>query len=148
VLKRACVKRLVDLPAAANNEAVAKLEQQLKDAEENAGETEIRDAFLARAEHYATIGDKVRGTTRARVTVRGALTPERCPTPGRARHRGQAQALEWYNKTFSKSVGAGMKLDVLFSIIRIGFFFSDMSLTSSTIDKARTYVPRRDASAG
>ena len=41
-----------------------------------------------------------------------------------------------------------MKLDVLFSIIRIGFFFSDMSLTSSTIDKARTYVPRRDASAG
>ena len=79
VLKRACVKRLVDLRAAANNEAVAKLEQQLKDAEENAGETEIRDAFLARAEHYATIGDKVRGTTRARVTVRGALTPERAP---------------------------------------------------------------------
>lgn len=72
--------------------------------------------------------------------ARRTETRENLPS-GHARCREQAQALEWYNKTFSKSVGAGMKLDVLFSIIRIGFFFSDMSLTSSTIDKARTYVP-------
>ena len=43
-----------------NEEALKKLDERLKDAEENLGETEISDTLLARAEHFAKIGDKVR----------------------------------------------------------------------------------------
>jgi 26S proteasome regulatory subunit N7 len=42
-----------------NEEALKKLDERLKDAEENLGETEISDTLLARAEHFAKIGDKV-----------------------------------------------------------------------------------------
>jgi 26S proteasome regulatory subunit N7 len=42
-----------------NEEALKKLDDRLKDAEENLGETEISDTLLARAEHFAKIGDKV-----------------------------------------------------------------------------------------
>ena len=43
-----------------NEEALKKLDERLKDAEENLGETEISDTLLARAEHFAKIGDKVK----------------------------------------------------------------------------------------
>ena len=49
----------------ANAQRLARIEQQLKDAEENAGETEIREAYAARAEHYTLVGDKVRARTRS-----------------------------------------------------------------------------------
>lgn len=42
-----------------NEEALKKLDERLKDAEENLGETEISDTLLARAEYFAKIGDKV-----------------------------------------------------------------------------------------
>lgn len=42
-----------------NEEGLKKLDEKLKDAEENLGETEISDTLLARAEHFAKIGDKV-----------------------------------------------------------------------------------------
>jgi hypothetical protein len=44
----------------ANADRLVQLEAQAKDAEENAGESEVREAFAARAEHYTLIGDKVR----------------------------------------------------------------------------------------
>lgn len=43
-----------------NEEALKKLDERLQDAEENLGETEISDTLLARAEHFAIIGDKVK----------------------------------------------------------------------------------------
>jgi 26S proteasome regulatory subunit N7 len=43
-----------------NEDALKKLDERLKDAEENLGETEISDTLLARAEYFAKIGDKVR----------------------------------------------------------------------------------------
>ena len=42
-----------------NEETFKKLDETLKDAEENLGETEIRDALYAKAEHLCKIGDKV-----------------------------------------------------------------------------------------
>ena len=42
-----------------NEEMVKKLDETLKDAEENLGETEIRDALYAKAEYLCKIGDKV-----------------------------------------------------------------------------------------
>ena len=42
-----------------NEEKFKKLDETLKDAEENLGETEIRDALYAKAEYLCQIGDKV-----------------------------------------------------------------------------------------
>ncbi|KAG0378118.1 26S proteasome non-ATPase regulatory subunit 6 [Mortierella sp. AD032] len=50
-----------------NEEALKKLDERLKDAEENLGETEISDTLLARAEHLAKIGDKEKSLTAYRV---------------------------------------------------------------------------------
>src|SRR5690554_1925269 len=43
----------------ANQEELQKLEDAVKDAKENLGESEVREAMLKRANHYARIGDKV-----------------------------------------------------------------------------------------
>ncbi len=37
---------------------LAELDEKVKDAEENLGETEVRDGMLAKAEFLASIGDK------------------------------------------------------------------------------------------
>ena len=50
------------------------------------------------------------------------------------------KATEWYEKAFEKSVGAGTKLDVIFSIIRVGFFWHDLALIKKNIERARKYV--------
>jgi len=41
-----------------NDEDLAKIEEKIKDAQENLGDIEIRDALLAKAEFYSRIGDK------------------------------------------------------------------------------------------
>jgi 26S proteasome subunit RPN7 len=52
-------QELVDKLQASNNETLKTLDDKVKDAEENLGESEIRDALLARAEFFSRIGDKV-----------------------------------------------------------------------------------------
>ena len=42
----------------ANAAALAALDAKIAESEEQEGETEIREAFLARAEHYISIGEK------------------------------------------------------------------------------------------
>lgn len=42
-----------------NKKKLEELEEKIKDAEENLGEIEIRDAYLDKAEYYVLIGDKV-----------------------------------------------------------------------------------------
>ena len=42
-----------------NKTEIEKLEEAVKDAEENLGEIEIRDAKIAKAEYLSEIGDKV-----------------------------------------------------------------------------------------
>lgn len=50
---------LVSKLQASNEETIKTLDDKVKDAEENLGESEIRDALLARAEFFSRIGDKV-----------------------------------------------------------------------------------------
>lgn len=50
---------LVSKLKASNDETIKTLDDKVKDAEENLGESEIRDAHLARAEFFSRIGDKV-----------------------------------------------------------------------------------------
>ena len=42
-----------------NTKEIEELDSKIKDAEENLGELEIRDAYLNKAEYYVNIGDKV-----------------------------------------------------------------------------------------
>ncbi len=43
-----------------NKEELAKLEEKIENTQKNFGETEQRDALLAKAEYLCKIGDKVR----------------------------------------------------------------------------------------
>ena len=43
-----------------NEKRLEELDVKIKDAEENFGETEIREAMLEKAHYYSQIGDKVR----------------------------------------------------------------------------------------
>ena len=43
----------------ANEEELKRLDEELEDAEKNLGESEIRDAMMAKAEYLCQIGDKV-----------------------------------------------------------------------------------------
>lgn len=47
----------------ANEEELKRLDEELEDAEKNLGESEIRDAMMAKAEYLCRIGDKVSGET-------------------------------------------------------------------------------------
>lgn len=44
----------------ANEDELKRLDEELEDAEKNLGESEIRDAMMAKAEYLCRIGDKVR----------------------------------------------------------------------------------------
>ena len=59
-LKWAIDNSLLATMHANNEETFKKLDETVKDAEENLGETEIRDALYAKAEYLCKIGDKVR----------------------------------------------------------------------------------------
>lgn len=43
----------------ANEDELKRLDEELEDAEKNLGESEIRDAMMAKAEYLCRIGDKV-----------------------------------------------------------------------------------------
>jgi 26S proteasome regulatory subunit N7 len=59
---------LVDKLKAANEETIKTLDEKVKDATENLGESEIREALLARAEFFSRTGDKEKALTAYRQT--------------------------------------------------------------------------------
>jgi len=85
---------------------VKELNDTIADAEENLGESEVREGFLARADFYCRIGDK-------------------------------EKAIQAFRDTTEKTVGLGQKLDIIFTLIRMGFFWNDNDLLSRNIEKAR-----------
>jgi len=93
----------------ANEEKLKKLDEAIKDAQENLGESEVRDSFAAKADYYNRIGDK-------------------------------ENAVSQYRQTLEKTVGAGQKLDVIFSILRIGLFWLDHDLLQRNFERAHSMV--------
>ena len=63
---------------AANDAKVVELDAAIKDAEENLGESEIKDAQLAKAKHYDSIGDLVRGPPSIHARQSQRLTCAHC----------------------------------------------------------------------
>jgi 26S proteasome regulatory subunit N7 len=89
-----------------NQEKITALKAKIKDAEENLGESDVREAMLAEADHYSSSLDK-------------------------------DSAVSAYRETLEKSIGLGEKLDIIFTLIRIGLFWRDESLILRNIEKAK-----------
>ena len=99
------------------NEAVlAEMESKIKDSLENLGETEYSDALTTKATYLARIGEKVL----ERLT--------------------QQVAVEAFDLAFEKTASLGHKIDILFAVIRIGFFHNDYHLITSYIEKVEGFT--------
>jgi len=85
------------------------LDATIKDAIENLGESEVRDALQAKADFYARIGDK-------------------------------DNAVKQYRVTLEKTVGSGQKLDIIFTILRVGLFWMDHDLIKRNLEQAHSMV--------
>ncbi|KAI3421001.1 hypothetical protein GPALN_014628 [Globodera pallida] len=94
-----------------NAEKLEEFEKKIKDAEENLGESEVRQSHLAKAEYLCKIGDKER-------------------------------ALAAFQQTFDKTVGIGYRIDLVFNMIRIGFFFMDHQIITDNIAKAKELMEK------
>lgn len=70
---------------------------------------QVREAKMAKATFFATIGDK-------------------------------EKALAGYNETLEETVGSGGRIDVVFSIIRLGFCVDDADLIAKNLDKVQGFV--------
>lgn len=97
---------LVGTMKAENEKKVQELSDTITDAEQNLGESEVREGYLARADFYCKIGDK-------------------------------EKAIQAFRETTEKTVGLGQKLDILFTLIRMGFFWNDDDLVTRNIEKAK-----------
>lgn len=91
-----------------NDAKIKVLDAKIKDTEENLGESEVREALLAKANFYHDIGDK-------------------------------ENALAAYKLTTTKTVAIGLKLDIVFSVLRIGFCFGDNDLIHRYLEIAEGY---------
>lgn len=100
---------LVETMKAEIEKKVKELNDTIADAEENLGESEVREGFLARADFYCRIGDK-------------------------------EKAIQAFRETTEKTVGLGQKLDILFTLIRMGFFWNDNDLVTRNIEKAKSMI--------
>jgi len=100
---------LVETMKAEIEKKVKELNDTIADAEENLGESEVREGFLARADFYCRIGDK-------------------------------EKAIQAFRETTEKTVGLGQKLDILFTLIRLGFFWNDDDLVTRNIEKAKSMI--------
>lgn len=98
-------KAIEAVMAQENERKITQLTATLDDAVKNLGETEVREALLARSDYYCRIGNK-------------------------------EKALEHYEETLKKTVALGQKLDILFTLVRLGFFYDDSELVRGSIKRA------------
>lgn len=93
------------------------LEDKLKDAEENLGESEVSELLRAKAMYLCRIGSKVRCTRVFRLTK-------------------QDQAVPALETALEKTAGLGARIDLVLALVRMGLFSSDVQLVTANIDRA------------
>lgn len=91
----------------ANAAELQRLADSLKETEENAGETEVRDVLHARADYLADIMDR-------------------------------EAAAKAYTETEAKTAGAGPKMDLAFSLVRVDIALGDWHAAKKGLDHARS----------
>lgn len=93
-----------------NDATLKAFEEKIKDAEENLGENEVREALLEKANFLARVGDK-------------------------------ALAIEAYAVTEAHpKTTTGQKMDIVFSVLRIGLFWDDLDIVQKNIEKAKVLI--------
>jgi 26S proteasome regulatory subunit N7 len=109
-----------------NEEDLKKFEERREEAEKLEGETDVVEALRDKAMYLTRIGDKV------------------ClyfPYAGQIYKRPrQERALEAQKVALEKTVGAGQKIDIVLTLVRIGFFFGDNDLITDNLQKAEECV--------
>ena len=110
---------------------------RIADAEENLGESEVREAHLAKSLHFIRVGEKV-GLA---MLLQFYLWPCSQKNVSCGWHivepLFQEKALEQLKVTEGKTVAVGQKMDLVFHTLQIGFFYMDFDLISKSIDKAK-----------
>ncbi len=85
------------------DEELKRIEDKIKDAKENLGDVEVRDAIVEKAEYYEKKGDK-------------------------------EKAIETYKFAYTKTVGIGKKMDIIFSIMLIYLKDKNLDKIKENID--------------
>ena len=108
---------------------------RIADAEENLGESEVREAHLAKSLYFIRVGEKVYPLfffTFFRIVL---MCSSMLVLPDFSKF--QEKALEQLKVTEGKTVAVGQKMDLVFYTLQIGFFYMDFDLISKSIDKAK-----------
>uniref|UniRef100_A0AC35UB81 26S proteasome non-ATPase regulatory subunit 6 n=1 Tax=Rhabditophanes sp. KR3021 TaxID=114890 RepID=A0AC35UB81_9BILA len=50
------------------------------------------------------------------------------------------KAVDAFNATFEKTVGSGLKIDIVFCLVRMGFFFQDAAMIEDNITRAKKLI--------
>lgn len=95
-----------------NKEKVAQLKKKLSEVEENdEGELEQAQCWIALGEYYAQIGDRSR-------------------------------AQETLEKALGKAISTGAKIDIMFTITRLGFFFNDQYFVKEKLEQINVMIEK------
>lgn len=100
-----------------NDKTLADIEHSIADAEEELGDKDVRDRWIRKIDFFASIGDK-------------------------------DNTIYWSNEalqTFEKSASLGVRLDLVFQQVRVGFAFSDSTLVKKAIARASFMMANKGA---
>ena len=119
-----------------NESELKRLDEAIENAQKNYGESEQKDALMAKAEYLCRIGDKVCvirfcvDSPSLPPSISHTLALPLLPPP-------QDSAVSAFRVAYEKTVGLGYRLDVVFYLIRIGLFYMDHDLVTRNIEKAK-----------
>ena len=124
---------LLDKLEKENTAELERLDKVLKEAEETEGESDIADALRAKASYLTRIGEKVGANFYA-----SNNPPAHCSYI----HYVQEKAREAQQLALEKTAGLGSRIDIVLTLVRIGFFFGDNQLISTNLTKADEFVEK------
>lgn len=120
---------LQKLTIANDNEQKA-LAAALQEAEENFGDVEVKDAILSEAHFYCRIGRIVRFIIfEILIVIFG--------TDFALLNLFQDDAIKRYEAAHQKTVGAGSKLDVTLTLVRLGLLYGRRDITLKNLEKSK-----------
>ncbi|KAG8802240.1 hypothetical protein FRC16_010135 [Serendipita sp. 398] len=96
-----------------NTKELAKLEERIEEAEKTEGESEIAEAWRAKAMYLTRIGEKA-----------------------------SEKAIEAQKTALEKNAGVGSRIDIALSLVRIGFFFALPDLIKEYLTKAEEFIQK------
>ena len=106
-----------------NAHQLTHLDQRLADAEKTEGESEISDTLWARANYLTKIGVGF-----CSIFVLSLI------------FKRQERSLAAQKLVLEKTPGLGSWIDIVLTLVRIGFFFGDTEIVTANISKAEKYV--------